>query len=161
MLHPSPHFLLNALPLLLHDHDCLVIPGMGGFVAHPVPARFDADKGEWIPQGRDVLFNPKLTVRDGLLEQEIRRATGCSTEAATEWLDREVRRHSATLQREEHVTLSGLGRLYRAEDGTDSDSSRNPASANATPPRFVPHPLARPCRRGGGTETEDHPNTGR
>ena len=75
-LSPQSNFLLNALPLLLHDHDCLVIPGMGGFVAHPVPARFDEDKGEWIPPGRDVLFNPKLTVRDGLLEQEIRRATG-------------------------------------------------------------------------------------
>ncbi len=29
-------FLIQALPLLLHDHDCLVIPGLGGFVAHPV-----------------------------------------------------------------------------------------------------------------------------
>ncbi len=115
---PESNFLLNALPLLLHDHDCLVIPGMGGFVAHPVPARFDADKGEWIPPGRDVLFNPKLTVRDGLLEQEIRRATGCSNEAATEWLDRETDALFSILQQGRHVTLSGLGRLYRAEDGT-------------------------------------------
>ena len=115
---PESNFLLNALPLLLHDHDCLVIPGMGGFVAHPVPARFDADKGEWIPPGRDVLFNPKLIVRDGLLEQEIRRATGCSNEAATEWLDRETDALFSTLQQGRHVTLSGLGRLYRAEDGT-------------------------------------------
>jgi len=111
------NFLLNALPLLLHDHDCLVIPGMGGFVAHPVPARFDADKGEWIPPGRDVLFNPKLTIRDGLLEQEIRRATGCSNEAATEWLDRETDALFSILQQGQQVTLNGLGRLYRAEDG--------------------------------------------
>ena len=117
-LSPQSNFLLNALPLLLHDHDCLVIPGMGGFVAHPVPARFDDDKGEWIPPGRDVLFNPKLTVRDGLLEQEIRRATGCSNEAATEWLTRETEALQSVLQSGQHVTLSGLGRLYRTEDGT-------------------------------------------
>ena len=117
-LSPQSNFLLNALPLLLHDHDCLVIPGMGGFVAHPVPARFDEDKGEWIPPGRDVLFNPKLTVRDGLLEQEIRRATGCSNEAATEWLARETEALHAALQSGQHVTLSGLGRLYQTEDGT-------------------------------------------
>ena len=110
-LSPQSNFLLNALPLLLHDHDCLVIPGMGGFVAHPVPARFDDDKGEWIPPGRDVLFNPKLTVRDGLLEQEIRRATGCSNEAATEWLARETEALQSVLQSGQHVTLSGLGRL--------------------------------------------------
>jgi len=115
---PQSNFLLNALPLLLHDHDCLVIPGMGGFVAHPVPARFDEDKGEWIPPGRDVLFNPKLTVRDGLLEQEIRRATGCSNEAATEWLTRETEALHSVLQSGQHATLSGLGRLYRTEDGT-------------------------------------------
>ena len=55
-------FLIQALPLLLHDHDCLVIPKFGGFVAHPVPARYDTDKGEWVPPGRNVAFNPKLTV---------------------------------------------------------------------------------------------------
>lgn len=117
-LSPQSNFLLNALPLLLHDHDCLVIPGMGGFVAHPVPARFDEDKGEWIPPGRDVLFNPKLTIRDGLLEQEIRRATGCSNEAATEWLTRETEALQSVLQSGQHVTLNSLGRLYRTEEGT-------------------------------------------
>ena len=115
---PESNFLLNALPLLLHDHDCLVIPGMGGFVAHPVPARFEVDKGEWIPPGRDVLFNPKLTVRDGLLEQEIRRATGCSNEAASQWLARETEALHTALKAGHHVTLNGLGRLYQAEDGS-------------------------------------------
>lgn len=111
------HFLINALPLLLHDHDCLVIPGLGGFLAHPVAARFDADKGEWIPPGRDVVFNPKLTVRDGLMEQEIRRATGCSTEAAGSLIDREVEAIQAALSSGEHVDFPGLGRLFQQQDG--------------------------------------------
>ena len=114
---PKPNFLLNALPLLLHDHDCLVIPELGGFVARPVPARFDEDKGEWIPPGRDVLFNPKLTVRDGLLEQEIRRATGCSNEAAAQWLTSETEALHATLKEGRHVALHGLGRLYLTDSG--------------------------------------------
>ena len=112
----GPHFLVNALPLLLHDHDCLVIPGLGGFLAHPVAARFDADKGEWIPPGRDVVFNPKLTVRDGLMEQEIRRATGCSTQAAGHLIDQEVSAIRSGLSRGEHIDFPGLGRLFQQED---------------------------------------------
>ena len=113
----GPHFLVNALPLLLHDHDCLVIPGLGGFLAHPVAARFDADKGEWIPPGRDVVFNPKLTVRDGLMEQEIRRATGCSTDAAGALIDREVDAIRQVLSAGNQVEFPGLGRLFQQADG--------------------------------------------
>ena len=111
-------FLIQALPLLLHDHDCLVIPKFGGFVAHPVPARYDADKGEWVPPGRNVAFNPKLTVRDGLLEQEIRRATGCRNEAATELIDSEVAALIAHLESGGTRDIPGLGRLYLTANGT-------------------------------------------
>ena len=110
-------FLIQALPLLLHDHDCLVIPELGGFVAHPVPARFDEDKGEWVPPGRNVVFNPKLTVRDGLLEQEIRRATGCSTDAATALIDRESNALKEHLDAGGTREVPGLGRMYRMESG--------------------------------------------
>ena len=116
-INPPRIFLVNAMPLLLHDHDCLVIPGLGGFLAHPVSARFDSDKGEWIPPGRDVVFNPKLTVRDGLLEQEIRRATGCSTDAATLLIDQEVQALMAKAKSGHHTELPGLGRLFLQEDG--------------------------------------------
>ena len=110
-------FLIQALPLLLHDHDCLVIPGLGGFVAHPVPARFDGDKGEWVPPGRNVVFNPKLTVRDGLLEQEIRRATNCTTDAATALIDKEATSLKAHLESGETREIPGLGRLYQMDNG--------------------------------------------
>lgn len=111
-------FLIQALPLLLHDHDCLVIPGLGGFVAHPVPARFDADKGEWVPPGRNVVFNPKLTVRDGLLEQEIRRATSCTTDAATALIDKEAASLKSHLESGETREIPGLGRLYQTDNGS-------------------------------------------
>ena len=111
-------FLIQALPLLLHDHDCLVIPGLGGFVAHPVPARFDGDKGEWVPPGRNVVFNPKLTVRDGLLEQEIRRATNCTTDAATALIDKEAASLKLHLESGETREIPGLGRLYQMDSGS-------------------------------------------
>ena len=111
-------FLIQALPLLLHDHDCLIVPGLGGFVAHPVAARYDTDKGEWVPPGRDVAFNAKLTVRDGLLEQEIRRATGCTNDAAAALIDSEVAALQDALQRGSTRDIPGLGRLYLTDSGT-------------------------------------------
>jgi hypothetical protein len=110
-------FLIQALPLLLHDHDCLVVPGLGGFVAHPVAARYDADKGEWVPPGRNVAFNPKLVVRDGLLEQEIRRATGCTNEAAAALIDREVESLRRAMEAGQTREIPSLGRLYIGENG--------------------------------------------
>lgn len=114
---PHSEFLKQALPLLLHDHDCLVIPGLGGFVAHPIPARFDEDKGEWVPPGRDVAFNAKLTVRDGLLEQEIRRATGCTNDAAAALIDGEVHRLREIIEAGGTETIPGLGRVYLTPSG--------------------------------------------
>lgn len=115
-MQPVSDFLIQALPLLLHDHDCLVVPDLGGFVAHPVPARFDADKGEWVPPGRNVAFNPKLVVRDGLLEQEIRRATGCTNEAAAALIDREVENLRLQIAAGQTREIPGLGRLYLGEN---------------------------------------------
>ena len=115
-MQPVSDFLIQALPLLLHDHDCLVVPDLGGFVAHPVPARFDADKGEWVPPGRNVAFNPKLVVRDGLLEQEIRRATGCTNEAAAALIDREVDNLRLQIAAGQTREIPGLGRLYLGEN---------------------------------------------
>ena len=115
---PDSDFLIQALPLLLHDHDCLIVPGLGGFVAHPVAARYDADKGEWVPPGRDVAFNAKLTVRDGLLEQEIRRATGCTNDAAAALIDSEVAALRGALQQGNTRDIPGLGRLYLNDGGS-------------------------------------------
>ena len=64
-----------------------------------------------------MVFNPKLTVRDGLMEQEIRRATGCSTDAAGALIDREVDAIRQALSAGNQVEFPGLGRLFQQADG--------------------------------------------
>ena len=64
-----------------------------------------------------MVFNPKLTIRDGLMEQEIRRATGCSTDAAGGLIEREVEALQARLSGGEQVDFPGLGRLFQQPDG--------------------------------------------
>jgi len=54
---------------LLLQHNCVVIPSFGGFVAQRVPARFDATTSSIHPPKKSVLFNKQLIANDGLLVQ--------------------------------------------------------------------------------------------
>ena len=61
--------LQRHIEILLLSHDCVIIPGFGGFIAHHVDARYDADDRLWLPPYRTLGFNPQLTLNDSLLVQ--------------------------------------------------------------------------------------------
>ena len=60
---------------LLLQHDCVILPGLGGFVANYRPATFDAFQKTAIPPSREILFNANLMHNDGLLYAHISRET--------------------------------------------------------------------------------------
>ena len=60
---------------LLLQHDCVILPGLGGFVANYKPAEFDASQKTVLPPSRQILFNPNLVHNDGLLFAHISKET--------------------------------------------------------------------------------------
>ena len=52
---------------LLRDNDCVIVPGLGGFIARAVPAHYAADEELFFPPSRTVVFNERLSANDGLL----------------------------------------------------------------------------------------------
>jgi cell division septation protein DedD len=60
---------------LLLQHDCVILPGLGGFVANYKPATFDASQKTALPPSRHILFNPNLVYNDGLLYAHISKET--------------------------------------------------------------------------------------
>jgi cell division septation protein DedD len=60
---------------LLLQHDCVILPGLGGFVANYKPAEFDASQRTVLPPSRQILFNPNLVHNDGLLYAHISKET--------------------------------------------------------------------------------------
>lgn len=52
---------------LLRDHECVIIPGFGGFLARYSTARINTLNSRIIPPGRSISFNQKLNTDDGLL----------------------------------------------------------------------------------------------
>ncbi len=60
---------------LLLQHDCVILPGLGGFIANYKPAEFDGSQKTVLPPSRQILFNPNLVHNDGLLFAHISKET--------------------------------------------------------------------------------------
>lgn len=112
----TPADVLQALPGMFWDHDCVMLPGLGGFVCNPRSARYDKAQQQIVPPSRDVLFNPRLTTNDGLVANELMAKHGMAYPAALRAVDALVDALKAQLDEGAIVELPGLGRLYREDD---------------------------------------------
>ncbi|HUV00484.1 MAG TPA: SPOR domain-containing protein [Bacteroidales bacterium] len=56
---------------LLFSHDCVIIPGFGGFVGNYTPARIDRNSATFYPPVKRISFNRNLNHNDGLLISKI------------------------------------------------------------------------------------------
>lgn len=106
-------FISHQLHRLLPDHDCVVIPGLGGFVCNDRPARYDAARQELIPPAKDMLFNERLIHNDGVLAHELSAASGLTYAEALDLIESESAWMRAALRAGGTVTLSHVGRLFR------------------------------------------------
>ena len=52
---------------LLEEHDCVILPGYGGFIGNYAPARIDPVSHSFVPPSKKILFNINLKQNDGLL----------------------------------------------------------------------------------------------
>ncbi len=57
----------NHIKDLLYHHDCIIVPGFGGFFTSELPARIDRASGSFYPPSREVGFDARLDHNDGLL----------------------------------------------------------------------------------------------
>ena len=59
--------LARHIELLLLEHDCVIVPGLGGFIANHTEARYTGDEEHlFLPPYRTIGFNQQLQVNDGL-----------------------------------------------------------------------------------------------
>ncbi len=93
---------------LLYQHDFVVVPSFGGFIAGYQPARITAD-GTLYPPQKEISFNTNVHYNDGLLVQTIMEKQGVSFVQATALLTSNVEEWKKTLHREHTLTLGTLG----------------------------------------------------
>ena len=110
-------FTRNLLPGMFLDNDCVIIPGLGGFVCNGRSAWYDEENEEMVPPSREVIFNPNLIHNDGLLAQEMMRAGDVPYSEAMKQVEEEAASMIWRLKEGNPVEINRVGRLYSGDDG--------------------------------------------
>ncbi len=97
---------------LLFRHNCVIVPGFGGFVARQTSAVIDYVKGTMQPPRKSLLFNRQLINNDGLLVAELARANEISFDEAFKLVQATVDNWNDTLKRGERVTIERVGFMF-------------------------------------------------
>ena len=105
------------IEILLLDNDCVIIPNLGGFMAHHIDARFDAGDGMFLPPIRTIGFNPQLKLNDSLLIQSYIEAYDISYPEAQRRIEAEVAELRQHLETEGRYELNDIGELRLNSEG--------------------------------------------
>ena len=99
------------------NNDCVIVPNLGGFMAHHVEARYDEEDCIFLPPLRTLGFNPQLKINDSLLAQSYIEAYDISYPEAIQRIEDEVNELTQHLQNEGRYELNNIGILELNEDG--------------------------------------------
>lgn len=103
--------LAQHIEVLLLENDCVIVPGLGGFVAHYTSATRVAEENIFVSPTRIIGFNPQLKMNDGLLVQSYMSVYGTDFSDATRIVEKEVTTIVTTLHEEGKVELPNIGEL--------------------------------------------------
>ena len=97
---------------LLYLHECVIIPGLGGFVTNYRPSRLDEKRGVFYPPTKEISFNRSLTKNDGLLVNWMVRKEGINYEKANRRVAYFVEDIRVKLNQGQRVVFENVGILY-------------------------------------------------
>lgn len=109
--------LIRHIEVLLLRHSCVIVPGLGGFVAHRVPARYVREENLFLPPHRSIGFNPDLTINDGLLVQSYMQSRNMDYPATLKLIGQEVDEIKEALKENGELELGGIGRFLMKSNG--------------------------------------------
>jgi cell division septation protein DedD len=103
----------NLIKDLLYSNDCVVLPGLGGFIAKYKGASLNSSLHTIYPPQKTIGFNPQIKENDGLLVSALCALNNCSYADAKIELDNWVKEVSNTLLRGEKISWKGIGILFQ------------------------------------------------
>ena len=80
----------NHIFNLLQEHDCVIVPNFGAFVARNISAKISSDGSKIFPPNKEITFNKSLVKNDGLLINRISSSENISYEVADDKLNKWV-----------------------------------------------------------------------
>ena len=110
--------LAKHIEALLLEHDCVIIPGFGGFLSNQAEATYDQTGGSTLlPPHRTVGFNQQLQINDGLLVQSYMTAYDASYPSAHLQMEKEIEQMKMELDVNGHYNIENVGRLTKGISG--------------------------------------------
>ena len=97
---------------LLVLHDCVIFPGLGGFVAQYASSSISDDNLTFKPPFKQILFNKNLTNNDGLLANSISKEWGISYEESVEKISSLLFKINNEIKTNKQFSFEGIGILY-------------------------------------------------
>jgi hypothetical protein len=138
---------------LLAQHDCVIIPGLGGFIGNYSPATIHPHYHTFQPPSKKLLFNISLRQNDGLLADHIARKENIPFAEANDKVKWYAEDCLAQLKLKKQVLIRDVGRLFIGQEGTvqfDQDPRHN-----LLPESFGLQPFfSMPVRREAKQDTE-------
>ena len=156
---------------LLYDHDCVIVPGFGGFLTHYRPARLDEQRRMVHPPSKELSFNRNLTRHDGLLADHLARREGMGFPAANQAIAQVTAEWNAMLEQHRRVELPRIGTFFHdAELNLQFEPDRRvnflkdafglrPVAAIPVTRKPVPSVPVEQAQPADGMPPEDHPRT--
>lgn len=131
---------------LFYKHDCVIVPGFGGFVGHYAPAKIHPITHSFYPPSKNILFNSKLTRDDGLLLDFISQKEDITYKEAKLKVEGYVSEINTQLAQNKKVILKEVGNLSLDREGNilfEPDPGTNYLAESFGLPVFISPPIVR------------------
>lgn len=102
---------------LLLCYDCVIVPGLGGFLTRYEDSTFIHHSGEITPPYRSVSFNSQLKTNDGLLIHSYMTTYDTNYPKAQQLLDDDIRALKDILHKGEPCEIGSIGTLQQTQNG--------------------------------------------
>lgn len=103
---------------LLFSHDCVIVPGFGGFIGNYAPARIDRGTSTFYPPLKKISFNRNLNSNDGLLAGRISENTGISFSEALKMIEEYVLTLKQKIGAGEKIIFDNIGSFITNDEGS-------------------------------------------
>ena len=102
---------------LLFGHDCVIVPGFGGFIGNYTPARIDKNSGTFYPPVKQISFNRNLNHNDGLLIGKISGFSNMNYGDARNMIEEFVAELRKKLEKGEKIVFENIGSFVNNQEG--------------------------------------------
>lgn len=116
--------LQDYISKLLHEHNCVIVPEFGGFVANYKSAVIEELNKKIHPPSKSILFNPHLVNNDGLLGNYISTEKGLDYGSALKYISDETNEWKRKLEGNERIEFGEIGFLYQKNGKIEFEQSR-------------------------------------